>query len=100
MFNEQRQSMVQRLKVVEKEREGLESKKAEAESFLDKQVQLLTHKATAALINVSKFKVSEAGSVWGKGRGWPRGVLFCHSSKVWAWRAVTPRAVLEENSKA
>ena len=69
MFNEQRQSMVQRLKVVEKEREGLESKKAEAESFLDKQVQLLTHKATAALINVSKFKVSEAGSVWGRGRG-------------------------------
>ena len=66
MFNEQRQSMVQRLKVVEKEREGLESKKAEAESFLDKQVQLLTHKATAALINVSKFKVSEAGSVWGR----------------------------------
>lgn len=36
--------MVQRLKVVEKEREGLEGKKQEAEDFIDKQSQMFVHK--------------------------------------------------------
>jgi hypothetical protein len=49
--------MIQRLKVVEKEREGLEGKKQEAEDFLHKQAMMLTHKASAARINLSKFKV-------------------------------------------
>lgn len=56
-LNEKRQGQIQRVKVVEKEREGLESKKQEAEDFLDKQAQMLTHKATAALINSAKFRV-------------------------------------------
>ena len=49
--------MIQRLKVVEKEKEGLESKKQEAEDFVDKQAQMITHRATAALIHAAKYKV-------------------------------------------
>lgn len=37
-INDKRQTMVQRLKIAEKEKEGLEGKKAEAELFLSKQV--------------------------------------------------------------
>ncbi|GAX79886.1 hypothetical protein CEUSTIGMA_g7326.t1 [Chlamydomonas eustigma] len=56
-LHEKRQGMIQRLKVVEKEREGLEGKKQEAEDFLQKQAMMLTHKASAARINLSKYEV-------------------------------------------
>jgi len=38
--NDTRQGMIQRLKIAEKEKDALESKKAEAELFLSKQVSL------------------------------------------------------------
>ena len=37
-MNDKRQGMIQRLKIAEKEKEGLEGKKVEAEMFLAKQV--------------------------------------------------------------
>jgi hypothetical protein len=55
--------MIQRLKVAEKEKEGLESKKNEAEDFVDKQAQRLRHKMSAAQIGVLQIRV---GGGWGK----------------------------------
>ena len=95
--------MIQRLKVVEKEKEGLESKKQEAEDFMDKQAQMLTHRATAALIHAAKYKVREliflfhkccsccvSVEVWSGGcRLLP---FVCHQSCLF-------QAVLEENTK-
>ena len=41
-MNEARQSMVQRLKVVERERDGLEGARAAAEAYLDKERECTT----------------------------------------------------------
>jgi hypothetical protein len=42
--------------VTEKEKDGLESKKSEAEDFLEKQAQMLRHKAAAAQINIYQIQ--------------------------------------------
>ena len=50
--------MIARLKVVEKEKEGLEGKKQEAEDYIDKQSQMFVHKLSAAqigLVGVTAF---------------------------------------------
>ena len=52
--------MIQRLKVVEKEKEGLEGKKQEAEDYIDKQSTMYVHKYSAAqigLVGVRAFVV-------------------------------------------
>lgn len=42
-MNEKRQSMIQKLKAVEKDKEGLEGKKLEAEAYIGKQAERLRH---------------------------------------------------------
>eukprot|EP00798_Chlamydomonas_sp_ICE-L_P016663 gene16663-22917_t len=51
-INDRRQSMIQRLKISEKEKDSLEGKKNEAEDFLDKQAEMLRSKAIGIQLDV------------------------------------------------
>lgn len=59
--------MIQRLKVAEKERDALESKKQEAELFLDKQARFLRHKVNSFQINALQREVGRGVGGWGAG---------------------------------
>ena len=61
-LNEKRQGMIQRLKVVEKEKGLLEGKKAEAEEFLSKQAEMVKAKVSATTIYKGQSQVRGA---WG-----------------------------------
>lgn len=59
--------MIQRLKVAEKERDALESKKQEAELFLDKQARFLRHKVNSFQINALQRQVRQGVAAVGRG---------------------------------
>ena len=66
-LNEQRLSQVQRLKLVEKDREGLDGAKAEAEAFIAKETELARCRCTLfqlflteASANVAKIEANKA----------------------------------------
>lgn len=65
-LNEQRTSQVARLKLVERDREGLDGAKAEAEAFIEKEAKLLRSRATLfqlflgeAQTNVAKIEANK-----------------------------------------
>lgn len=65
-LNEQRTSQVARLKLVERDREGLDGAKAEAEAFIEKEAKLLRSRATLfqlflgeAQANVAKIEANK-----------------------------------------
>ncbi|KAJ9516738.1 hypothetical protein QJQ45_027143, partial [Haematococcus lacustris] len=53
-MNDKRQTMIQRLKISEKEKEGLEGQKAEAEIFLSKQADMLRHRVNGHHIYITQ----------------------------------------------
>ncbi|GAB4818756.1 hypothetical protein N2152v2_005802 [Parachlorella kessleri] len=55
-LNEKRQGMVQRVKIAEKERDGLEAEKTNAEAYLTKQRECLAAHSMVAQVNVSCCK--------------------------------------------
>ncbi len=66
-LNEQRVSQVQRLKVVEREREGLDGAKSEAEAYISKERDLLRCRGTLfqlflseASANITKIEANKA----------------------------------------
>jgi structural maintenance of chromosome 4 len=66
-LNEQRTSQVARLKLVERDREGLDGAKAEAEAFIEKEAKLLRSRCTLfqlflgeAQANVAKIEANKA----------------------------------------
>jgi hypothetical protein len=61
--NERRQGLISRLKLSEKEREGLEGRATEAQQFLDKQAEMVESKVQANHVFIAKLKVCVC--VWG-----------------------------------
>lgn len=53
-MNEKRQSMIQRLKIVERERDGLEGARAAAEAYLDKERECLEARCLAYQVTFSQ----------------------------------------------
>ena len=71
--NERRQGLISRLKISEKEREGLEGKATEAQQFLDKQAEMVKSKVQANHVFIAKLKVRRPAATHAQallGPGW------------------------------
>lgn len=72
-MNESRQSMVQRLKIVERERDGLEGARAAAEAYLDKE-----RECTTALCTIYQVWGAELDHT----TACPRNSLICRGYRI------------------